>query len=302
MTPLRPDGSVDRASLERLVEFELAGGVAGVFALGTGGEGPYLDDVRRLEATQGAVEAVGGRAPVLVGVSDIGTSRAVHNARMAISAGADGLVCTAPFYGEVGAAEIEAHFRALAVVAGPVPLYAYDIPSKVGVKLPIDVIVRLGEEGVLKGVKDSSGDLDEFRRLRMATRAITGFSLITGSDSFADVALLEGATGMIAGLANVDPEGFVRLFDLAKDGNWKAAREEQDRLFALRDIVSVAVPRVSSFSATIGSFKAALVARGIIECDALQEPLRGLNATERAVVRAMVQEAGLSVVAERSGE
>lgn len=297
VTPLNADLSVDHSSLERLVEFELDGGVSALFVLGTGGEGPYLDLSQREEVVNSVVKLVRGRVPVVVGISDIGTARALRNLELASAAGADGVVATAPFYGEVGDAEIELHFRVLARAAGPLPLYAYDIPSKVGVKIPVAVTLRLAADGVISGIKDSSGDMDEFRRLRQGLAGRDGFSLLTGSDSSADMALFEEADGMIAGMANVDPHGFTRLYELACGGHWAEARAEQDRLFSLRDIVLAGLPRVSSFSATIGSFKAALVHRGVIDCDALQLPLCPLDDSERLRVAQLLDRAGLGPVA-----
>jgi 4-hydroxy-tetrahydrodipicolinate synthase len=132
VTPLHQDRSVDHASLERLVEFEVDGGVSALFVLGTGGEGPYLDVSQREDVVASVVKFVRGRVPVVSGVSDIGTARALGNLELSVAAGVDGVVSTAPFYGEVGGAEIELHFRTLATAARGLPLYAYDIPSKVG--------------------------------------------------------------------------------------------------------------------------------------------------------------------------
>lgn len=296
VTPLHKDRSVDQASLERLVEFEIDGGVSALFVLGTGGEGPYLDMSQREDVVASVVKLVRGRIPVVSGVSDIGTARALANLELSVAAGVDGVVSTAPFYGEVGGAEIELHFRTLAEAAGGLPLFAYDIPSKVGVKIPFTSILRLAQDGVIRGIKDSSGDMDEFRRLRQALGELDGFSLLTGSDSSADMALFEQADGMIAGMANVDPHGFARMYEAALDGDWAAVRAQQDRLFSLRDLAQVGVPRVSSFSATIGGFKAALVHRGVIECDALQLPLYELDDNERRLVASVLDRAGLGPV------
>ncbi len=297
VTPLCKDRSLDQASFERLVEFELEGGVSALFVLGTGGEGPYLDMSQREDVVASAVKLVRGRVPIVVGISDIGTARALRNLELSLAAGVDGLVSTPPFYGEVSEAEIDLHFRTLAQAAKGLPLYAYDIPSKVGVKIPVTTTLRLAHEGVIRGIKDSSGDMDEFRRLCLALAGLDGFSLLTGSDSSADMALFEQADGMIAGMANVDPHGFARMYRAALSKDWAAARTEQDRLFSLRDITRAGLPRVSSFSATIGSFKAALVHRGVIECDALQLPLCELDDREKSVVADLVERAGLGPVA-----
>lgn len=112
--------------------------------------------------------------------------------------------------------------------------------------------------------------------------------MITGSDITGDAAILQGARGMIVGVANIDPHGFVRVYDAAIKGDWEAARAEQERLHALRLITKIASDRIGGFSATLGAFKAAQVLRGIIDHDGLQPPLLTLNDAERSQVKAVL--------------
>lgn len=292
VTPLDEVGAVDVTSLERLVNFELDAGVHAIFALGTGGEGPYLTTGQKEVVLATVTKVVAGRVPVLAGVSDIGTNRTLENLAIASRYDIDGVVSTAPFYGEVEASEIEAHYRGIAA-ATDLPVFAYDIPSKVGAKLPAAMIVKLAREGVIGGVKDSSGDEDAFRTIIEETADLEKFSVITGSDITGDAAILQGAHGMIVGVANVDPHGFVRVYEAAMAGDWLTARREQERLHRIRAIALVARPRVSSFSATIGSFKTAMQIRGTIDHDTLQPPLQRLNSDERARVGEILVAAGL---------
>lgn len=300
-TPLTPDGEVDVASLERLVEFEVAAGVHAIFALGTGGEGPYLTDDQREVVLETVTHVVARRIPVLVGVSDIGTRKALHNAAVSAPYPIDGLVSTPPFYGSVGWNEIEAHFRAIHGAHSDLPLYAYDIPGFVGVKLPAELTVQLAHDGVIAGVKDTSDEEDGFRYIIEETRDLPGFAVITGSDITGDAAIFQGAHGMIVGVANIDPHGFVRVYDAAVAQDWDAARAEQERLHKLRLIAKIAAKRISPFSATLGSFKAAQVHRGIIATDLLQAPLQNLTAAEKAAVVAVLQSQNLGPVAEPIG-
>src|SRR5690606_19525335 len=118
--------------------------------------------------------------------------------------------------------EIERHFRHLAAAAGDLPVYAYDIPSRVnGTRLPADLLLRLGQEGVLAGVKDSSGVETGMRRLVLGREADGpgGFAVMTGSEVSVDSALALGVDGVVPGLGNVDPAGYVRLFEAATGGD-----------------------------------------------------------------------------------
>ena len=295
ITPLTLDGEVDVTSLERLVEFEISAGVHAIFALGTGGEGPYLTDDQRRTVLDTVTRVVNKRVPVLAGVSDIGTRKVLHNAEVSVEYPVDALVSTAPFYGTVTTPEIDSHFRAIHA-AFDLPLYAYDIPGFVGVKLPGELTVALAHDGIIAGVKDTSGEEDGFRFVIEETRDLPGFAVITGSDITGDAAIYQGAHGMIVGVANIDPQGFVKVYDAATVGDWDTARAEQERLHKLRLIAKIAAKRISPFSATIGAFKAAQVQRGIIDTDLLQAPLQQLNGDERSAVHAVLESQNLGKI------
>ncbi|MFI5690269.1 dihydrodipicolinate synthase family protein [Kribbella sp. NPDC051586] len=296
VTPLTPSYDVDTASLARLIQYQLTGGVDGVFVLGTSGEGTFLTDEQRQVVLETTVAEVAGQVPVLAGVIDTSTNRVAAHVSAALKAGVDALVATAPFYAATHRAEIERHFEKLAGLAGDVPLYAYDIPSRVGTKLPASVVMALGEQGVIAGVKDSSGQETSLRELVLSRREkqLDDFAIMTGSEVTVDSALAFGVDGVVPGLGNVDPAGYVRLFNAAVAGDAAAARAEQDRLFRLFDIINVADrSRMGASSAALGAFKAGLHLLGVIDCPVTAYPCIPLNDTEIAAVRPLLDRAGL---------
>src|SRR5699024_8176538 len=123
--------------------------------------------------------------------------RVAAQARAVVGAGADAVVVTAPLYTLNDTTEIAAHFRH---IAGAVraPVFAYDIPVRAGVKLEARMLVHLGSDGVIAGVKDSSGDDVGFRRL-VAANAAAGspLALFTGHETVVDGMLLLGADGVV---------------------------------------------------------------------------------------------------------
>jgi 4-hydroxy-tetrahydrodipicolinate synthase len=296
LTPLTPSYDVDTASLARLIEYQLAGGVDGVLVLGTSGEGTFLTDEQRQVVLETTVAAVAGQVPVLAGVIDTSTNRVAVHVSAALKAGVDGLVATAPFYAATHPAEIERHFKQLAAQALGVPLYAYDIPSRVGTKLPASLVTSLGEQGVIAGVKDSSGQETSLRELVLQRREkqLENFAIMTGSEVTVDSALAFGVDGVVPGLGNVAPAGYARLFKSAVAGDAAAARAEQDRLFRLFDIINVADrSRMGASSAALGAFKAGLYLLGVIDCPLTAYPSIALNDTEIAAVRPLLDRAGL---------
>ncbi|MCF2585739.1 dihydrodipicolinate synthase family protein [Brevibacterium sp. UCMA 11752] len=293
LTPRTERGELDREGTASLVDHLIDGGVHGIFALGSSGEVPYLTSSERDQVLSTAIEAAGGRAPVLVGISEQTTGRVLDEAKRLLSIGGDAAVVTTPFYALSDAAEIEQHFRTVTERLD-VPVFAYDVPVRTHTKLPHEVTVRLAKEGVLAGVKDSSADDVSFRRLLIETKGQPDFAVFTGHEVVADGALLGGAAGIVPGLGNVDPAGYVRLFDAARAGDWATVVDEQDRLARLFQITAAPTPgRVSPGAAGLGAFKTALQLMGVIGSNRMAEPMLALDAEETNRVREVISAEGL---------
>lgn len=295
LTPLTAEGEVDLPSLERLVARMIEAGVDGLFALGSSSETVYFDDARRAQVLEAVSGIAAGQVPVLAGVIETQLDRALTHVRLAERLGAAGVVATAPFYAITGPAEVEAHFRGIAA-ATDLPVWAYDIPVCTHHKLVPEMLVRLGSDGVLSGVKDSSGDDVSFRRLAMQNRAAGGpLTLLTGHEVVVDGSYLAGAHGSVPGLGNVDPEGYVRMDRAARAGDWAAVQQEQDRLAALFEIVFVPSDRVGP-AAGIGAFKTALRHLGVISTNAMARPMVPLDEDHARRIAQICEAVGLAPV------
>ncbi|MEV5554999.1 dihydrodipicolinate synthase family protein [Nonomuraea wenchangensis] len=293
VTPLTTEGEVDAASLERLVEFLIEAGVDALFALGSSGETAFLTDSRRDRALEVVVRTAAGRVPVLAGCIETTTPRVIERAETAAKLGADAVVVTPPFYARVHPVEVDRHFRAVKA-AVEVPLLAYDVPVSVHTKLTVEQTLTLAADGVIDGVKDSSGDDVGFRQVVLGTAGMPGFSALTGHEVVVDAMMLAGADGAVPGLANVDPHGYVRLLRACAEDRWADARAEQDRLARLFRIVEAASPDSAGGSTRgVGAFKTALALRKVIDRAAVAAPMRELTAEETRTVAARLEEAGL---------
>ncbi|ROT26327.1 dihydrodipicolinate synthase family protein [Micromonospora sp. HM5-17] len=294
-TPLTPDYEVDTGSLTRLVDHLLDGGVDALFVLGSTSEVAFLPDGHRRVVLETVVGHVAGQVPVLAGVIDMTTLRVLEHARVAAEVGVDGIVATAPFYARTHPVEIAGHFRTVAQRSG-LPLYAYDLPISVHSKLGADLVLELAAEGVLTGLKDSSGDEGGLRSVILGRRerlADRSFAVLTGGELTVDSALWMGADGVVPGLGNVDPHGYTRLCRAAANGDWPTARAEQERLVRLFEFVRVGGTRMGGSSSALGAFKAALHLRGIIDHPTTAAPQTPLNAEEIAQVGKYLAAAGL---------
>ena len=292
VTPLTAGGDLDYDSFARNANRMIDAGVHGLFAMGSSGEVAFSTSERRDEVTSAAIEVAAGRVPVVVGVIDMQTTRVIEHAQRAQELGAQGIVATAPFYALGGPAEVERHFRVIADNID-LPLYAYDIPVCVHTKLGVDMLMRLGEEGVLAGIKDSSGDDVSFRILSIKNRdAGSPLALLTGHEVVVDGAYMSGADGSVPGLANIDPHGYVRQWDAYQRGDWDAVREEQDRLVRLMMITQVD-EGVAGFGAGVGAFKTALNLMGIFETNNMPEPVTSLTGSNVEAIAKVLAEVGL---------
>lgn len=292
LTPRTADGALDLPSLRRLIDHLIDSGVDGIFALGSSSEVLYLTNEERETVLTTCVDTIAGRVPLIVGINDMTTARVIDEAKRLLTIGGEAIVVTSQFYAIDNAFEEERHFRAIAD-AVDVPVFAYDVPVRTKQKLPLPLLTKLAREGVIAGVKDSSGDDVSFRQLALATRDIDGFAAFTGHEVVCDGAMLSGAAGLVPGLGNVDPAGYKRLYEAARAGDWETARTEQDRLAKLFDIVFVETPSVSGGAAGLGAFKTALQVMGVLDSNTMSQPMEPLGDTETQRIRSIVESVGL---------
>jgi len=292
VTPINADFTVDYPSYTRVLENLIDAGCHGLFVLGSTSEVVFHDAKTRQQIIEHSAKVINGRVPLIVGVIDATTDLVINHARIAKAAGADAVVVTAPYYTVTSQPEILDHFRFIRD-AVDVPLIAYDIPVCVHVKLQRQTSVTLAREGTIIGIKDSSGDDDNFRYVLLDLADKPDVFLMTGSEIVVDNALLMGAHGVVPGIANVDPHGYVRLWDAAQRGDWAAARKEQERLCRLFEIVWVGAGRVSGGASGIGAFKAAMKSLGIIDTALMPRPRAALNDTETARIDEILRSTGL---------
>ncbi|MER8424040.1 dihydrodipicolinate synthase family protein [Mesorhizobium sp. M1403] len=292
VTPLNADFSIDFPSFTRTIENLLDGGVHGLFVLGSTSEVVFHDEAGRRAILEHAVKVNNGRVPIFAGVIDPTTDRVINHARIARSAGADAIVVTAPFYTRTSQPEIGDHFRYIKD-AIDIPVIAYDIPVCVHVKLERKTTVGLAREGAIAGIKDSSGDDGNLRYVLKDMADDPGFFGMTGSEILVDSVLAMGAHGVVPGLANVDPHGYVRLWKLMQAGQHAEARLEQERLLKLFEIVWISLGRTSAGSAGVGAFKAAMKSLGIIASNTMARPQRSLNQEETAKIDMILRDVGL---------
>ncbi len=296
-TPFTENFEVDEPSLRKLINHLIDGGVHGLFVLGSTSEVAYLTDKNRADVLRISIDETKGRIPVVAGAIDMTTLRVNEHVKTAIDAGVEGIVITAPFYVRTHPLEIAEHFRMVKKACGDVRLYAYDIPVAAnGVKLETSTVLTLAQEGVIQGLKDSSGSDAGLRAVSLGRHrlGLKEFTVLTGSELTVDSALMAGMDGVVPGIGNIDPRGYVNIFNYVQAGELDKARAEQERLFEMFGLVDVGpTNRMGRASSAIGAFKASLQLLGIIKHGRTAPPQIPLNDAEINAIKPFLIGAGL---------
>jgi 4-hydroxy-tetrahydrodipicolinate synthase len=280
-TPLAGDDSVDPDGLRRLVAHLLEAGVHGLFANGSMGGFAFLTGEEQIRSVATAVEAVRGRVPVIAGVGETATRRALSLARRLAAEGADYLALLPPFFFLARQEHLIDYFGELAAaVSVPVLLYDNPVLTKNGIQAETvaELCRRLPR---LAGIKVSDSDCVKLQAIVELTRPYAGFSVLTGSEHLTLVALQMGCHGSVGGLYNICPHLAVELWDAWQAGDLETARQRQ------RDLI--AVWQIFRYGAIWGAFDEALRYLGLCERATGRPYVTRLNDAERAAVHAILE-------------
>ena len=201
ITPLREGGgALDEEAFAPYVDFLVRGGLDGMLALGTTGEGILLSTEERKRAAETFIRAADGRFDVAVHCGAQTTADTVQLTRHARDVGADAVAVIGPPYYALDEEAIYRHFAAAADAATPTPFYLYEFKARTGYSIPPSVIERLGDR--VAGLKVSNRPFEE-----VAPYMIEGLDVFIGAEALVDEGLERGAVGSVSGLAAAFPEG-----------------------------------------------------------------------------------------------
>jgi dihydrodipicolinate synthase/N-acetylneuraminate lyase len=288
VTPLLDPDTLDAAGLERLVAHILAGGVHGLFLLGTTGEGPSLSYRLRAELIERTCRLVNGRVPVLVGISDTALVESVRLADVAARAGAAAVVVAPPYYFVPSQAELLGYLERL-VRQVSVPLFLYNQPSHTKVPLEIETVRCAAQLPGVVGVKDSSANMIYFHRLVGLFQDRPDFTLLVGPEELLAESILLGGHGGVNGGANLHPRLYVELYEAAR-------ARALGRVAALhRQVLQISACIYSVGGSSVGVIKGLKCALSILgicnDCPA--EPLQRLGPSERSHIERKLRDLGL---------
>jgi 2-dehydro-3-deoxy-D-pentonate aldolase len=284
VTPLVDRDTLDAPGLTRLIEHVIAGGISGIFILGTTGEAPSLSYPLRRELVSRACDLVAGRVPVLVGITDTSFVESVRLAEHCHASGATAVVLAPPYYFPAGQTELISYVEHI-VPELPLPLMLYNMPELTKVWFELDSVRHLSELTGIVGIKDSSGDLAYFERLVELRKLRPDWSLMVGPEHLLVDAIRLGANGGVSGGANVFPRLFVSCCRAAIDGDDARARKLRAVIDDFQRVYEIGKYASRHIKAT----KCALSLLGICD-DFMAEPFHRFRPEHRAALEQILNE------------
>ncbi len=281
VTPLKDNETLDIESLERLIEHLIAGGVHGLFILGTTGEEQSLSYDVRKQMIKASCRINGGRLPLLACITDTSIVESIRLAHVAADCGADGVVSAPPYYFATGQPELAQFYEEL-VPQLPLPVFLYNMPSHVKVSFAPDTVRRIAQSPQVIGFKDSSANAVYFQSVMYKMKERPDFAMLCGPEEMTGELVLMGAHGGINGGANMFPELYVAMYDAARRADLPRLRSLQQLIMQISSTIYTVGRHGSSY---LKGLKCALSLLGIINDDFVASPFYKFNAPEREKIQ-----------------
>jgi 4-hydroxy-2-oxoglutarate aldolase len=282
-TPFNEAGDVDYGALASNIARYNEAGLRGYVPLGSNGEAVHLTVDERRQVIATVKRSATSEHTIVAGVNEFSTRAAIEAARAAADCGADGVLVITPYFykGSMTQERLTRHFSEVADHS-PLPLLIYNVPQNTGVVIESATIAALGVHQNIIGVKDSAGNMGAISEtLRLVP---DGFSVMVGNGGIVYPALTMGATGAILGVACAAPRACAELYEAAKAGDHARARDLQNRIAPLSQIVTAGL--------SVPGLKAAMEILGLAGTFP-RAALTPVSSSEKERIRAVIRNTGL---------
>jgi 4-hydroxy-tetrahydrodipicolinate synthase len=276
------DGSVDYASLRKLIDWHIAEGTDCIGVVGTTGESPTVNVEEHREIIRVSVEQAKGRVPIMAGCGANSTAEAIELAKFAKSVGADCQLQVVPYYNKPTQEGMYLHFKAIAEAVPDLPIILYNVPGRSVADMQHDTVLRLAQVPGIVGIKEATGNIE---RAQWLIRDLPKeFAVYSGDDPTAVALMLCGGKGNVSVTANVAPRLMHELCVAAIEGNIQKAMEIQFKLMPMHKNLFVEANPIP--------VKWAMARMGL--CGGkLRLPMTELSSAQQPVVEAAMRASGL---------
>jgi len=281
VTPMQADGTLDRDSLNKLIEWHIDSGTDAIVAVGTTGESATLTVKEHCGVIRQVVTQVNGRIPVIAGTGANSTSEAIELSQSAKDLGVDGVLLVTPYYNKPTQEGLFLHYKAISE-AVDIPQILYNVPSRTACDLLPETVARLAGIANIVGIKEATGDVSRVAQLK----ALCGdkIELYTGDDVNTVDFIIAGGQGAISVTANIAPAAMHSMCAAAMKGDEQAARAIDKNLALLHERLFV--------EANPMPVKWALTEMGLIPTG-LRLPMTNLSEKYHQPVREALSAAGV---------
>lgn len=282
VTPFQPDGSVDYATLRKLIDWHIAEGTDCICVVGTTGESPTVSVEEHCEVIRVAVEQAARRVPIMAGCGANATAEAIELATFARGVGADLQLQVVPYYNKPSQEGMYQHFKAIAEATGDLPIVLYNVPGRTVADMAVDTALRLAQVPGIVGIKEATGNIE--RAQWLIREAPEGFAIYSGDDPTAVALMLCGGQGNISVTANIAPRLMHELCMAALAGDARQAMQIQRRLLPVHKHLFVEANPIP--------LKWAMARMGL--CGAtMRLPMTPLSPSLEPIVERALQQSGL---------
>ncbi len=228
VTPFALDGTIDYQSLDRHLDYLIEGGADFLVIHGTTGESPCLTREERELVTRRVVERVAGRLPIMIGLGGNDTLELAKRFKSLDTEGIDGILSVSPYYNKPLQEGLYQHFAHISKQTD-LPIVLYNVPSRVGVNLMPETVVRLAKDCPnIIGIKEASGFVAQVEQVVKGVEGLD-FAVLSGDDALSANFIRNGARGVISVAGNAYPQLFGRMIHLAMEGKLNEADDLQDK-------------------------------------------------------------------------
>ena len=282
ITPFTQEG-VDWDAFGRLIDMQLAGGINGIVAAGTTGEGSTLTDREHEDVISFCVKRVAGRVPVIAGTGSNNTAHAVERTKTACNAGADAVLLVTPYYNKTTQRGLIASFSAIAD-ASSVPCILYNVPSRTGLNMLPETLAVLAKHERIAAVKEACGNISQVAKEGLLCG--DELDVYSGCDDQIVPTLSLGGKGIISVIANILPKETAEICSRFFSGDVQGAAALQLKMLPLMNQLMIETNPIPA--------KAACAAMGFGR-NLLRLPLVEMEEGNRQKLLALMREAGLEV-------
>jgi 4-hydroxy-tetrahydrodipicolinate synthase len=271
------NGEVDWPCLDALVDRQVEGGTDWLVALGTTAESPTLTKTEREKSLEAVISRAAGKCSVMAGTGSNNTVEAVNRTKQAASAGANAALVVAPSYNRPTPEGLFRHYAKVAE-STDLPIVLYNVPTRTGVNIDNDVVVRLRERfSNIVAIKDATGSVNHVTDLL----GRCDIAVLSGDDALTWPFMALGAVGVISVIANLCPPLMKSMVAAGLAGSAPAAQEVHRKVYDL----AMGIGRYGPNPLPI---KTAMAVNGLL-ADEFRLPLCPVNAEARAGIEAVLR-------------